>query len=38
MVVDHADDVGGDAALVALVEALESEVVTRTGSSDEGLV
>jgi hypothetical protein len=38
MVVDHADDIGGDAALIALVEALEGEVVTRTGRSDEGLV
>jgi hypothetical protein len=38
MVVDHAEDVGGDAALVARVEALEGEVVTRTGRSDEGLV
>jgi hypothetical protein len=36
--VHHADDVGGDAALVALVEALEGEVVTCTGGSDERLV
>jgi hypothetical protein len=38
MVVDHADDVRRDAAVVALVEALEGEVVARTGRSDEGLV
>jgi hypothetical protein len=34
----HPHDVRGDAALVALVEALEREVVTRTGGGDEGLV
>jgi hypothetical protein len=36
--VDHAEDEGGDAAVVALVEALEGEVVTRTGRGDERLV
>jgi hypothetical protein len=38
MVVDHAEDVRRDAAVVALVETLEREVVTRTGRCDEGLV
>jgi hypothetical protein len=38
MVVHHAVDVRGDPALIALVEALEREVVTRTGGGDEGLV
>jgi hypothetical protein len=38
MVVDHADDVRGDPALVALVEALEGEVVPRAGRGDEGLI
>jgi hypothetical protein len=36
--VDHAHDIGGDPALIALVEALEGEIVTRTGGSDERLV
>jgi hypothetical protein len=31
-------DVRGDAALVALVETLEGEVVTRAGGGHEGLV
>jgi hypothetical protein len=38
VVVHHSQDVGGDAALVALVETLEREIVTRTGGRDEGLV
>jgi hypothetical protein len=38
MIVDHAEDVGGDAAVIALVQALEGEVVARTGRSDESLV
>jgi hypothetical protein len=38
MVVDHAEHIGGDAAVVALVQALEGEVVARTGRCDEGLV
>jgi hypothetical protein len=36
--VDHPHDVRGDAALIALVETLERDVVTRTGGRDEGLV
>jgi hypothetical protein len=36
--VDHAHDVCGDAALVALVETLEGEVVTRARRGDERLV
>jgi hypothetical protein len=30
--------VRGDAALVALVETLEGDVVTRAGGGDEGLI
>jgi hypothetical protein len=36
--VDHALDVRGDPALVALVQALEGQVVTGTRGGDEGLV
>jgi hypothetical protein len=38
MVVHHADDVRGDPALVALVQALEGEVVARARRGDERLV
>jgi hypothetical protein len=38
MVVDHPEDIGRDAAVIALVQALEGEVVARTGRCDEGLV
>jgi hypothetical protein len=38
MVVHHAVDVRGDAALVALVEPLEREVVTPSRRGDEGFV
>jgi hypothetical protein len=38
MVVDHADDVRGDPALVALVEAFEGEVVPGASRGDEGLI
>jgi hypothetical protein len=38
MVVHHAVDVGGYAALVALVEPLEGEVVTPSRGRDEGFV
>jgi hypothetical protein len=38
MVVDHAVDVRGDPALVALVQALEGQVVAPSGGGDEGLV
>jgi hypothetical protein len=36
--VDHALDVGRDAALVARIEALEGVVVARADARDEGLV
>jgi hypothetical protein len=38
MVVHHAVDVRGDPALVALVEALEGEVVAPAGGGDERFV
>jgi hypothetical protein len=38
MVVHHAVDVRGNAALVALVQPLEREVVTASRGSDEGFV
>jgi len=38
MVVDHAVDVRGDPALVALVDALEREVVAPSDGGDEGFV
>jgi hypothetical protein len=38
VVVDHAEDVSGDAALVALVELLEGAIVTRAHGGDEILV
>jgi hypothetical protein len=38
MVVHHAVDVGGDPALVALVQALEGEIVPLSDGSDEGFV
>ena len=38
VLVHHPDHVGGDAALVALVETLEGVVVTRAGGGHEGLV
>jgi len=36
--VHHAVDVRGDPALVALVEALEREIVAPSDSGDEGFV
>jgi hypothetical protein len=38
MVVHHAVDVRGDPALVALVEALEREIVAPSDGGDEGFV
>jgi hypothetical protein len=38
MVVHHAEDVGGDPALVALVQPLEGEVVAPARRGDERLV
>jgi hypothetical protein len=38
VIVHHAVDVRGDAALVALVQALEGEIVAPSGGGDEGLV
>jgi hypothetical protein len=38
MVVDHAVDVRCDPALVALVQALERDIVTPSDGGDEGFV